>query len=81
MVNAKLKRYATKPERRLDVSGLRIIETISDRFAAAVGYRNYRVFKKLSRYEDNIAHELQKMEKKLAVQMKGSPFLGKAGCR
>lgn len=62
----KLRRYKTKSERELDVPGLRVMETVNDRFATAINYLNFCHLNKLSCYVDNIAHEFQKLAKKIA---------------
>lgn len=57
-----------------NASGLKVIEPVNDRFSAAVGYRNYHLLKKSFRYDDSIAHGLQKMAKNIAVQVKDFDF-------
>lgn len=57
VAGSKLKWYTPKAERELEISGLKIIELIIDRFAAAVDYRYYRLLKKLSQYEDDVEHQ------------------------
>lgn len=69
--------YKSKPGREPDVPGLRVVEPVNERFAAAFDYRNYRFFKKSSCYDHDIAHELHKMAKKIAAQMKHGTFSGK----
>lgn len=74
---SKLRQYTLKPERELDVIGLKVVETINDRFVAAVDYRNYRLLKKWPRYEDDVTHKLHKMAKNIAMQMKDRILSGK----
>lgn len=45
---SRTRRYKSKPEKDLDVLGLRVIEPINYRLAAAVDYSNYRLLKKSS---------------------------------
>lgn len=40
-------------------------------------YRNYRLLKKLFSYENDLAHQLQRMAKKIAVLMKNRTFSGR----
>lgn len=47
-----------------------VIKHVNKLFADAVDYRNYRLIKKSTRYEDDVANKLNKMTKKTAVQMK-----------
>lgn len=67
-------RYAPKTERKLDLSSFRVIKLVNARFAAAVGYRNYRSLNKSSRYGDDVARELRKMTERIVVQMKDRTF-------
>lgn len=66
-----------KTAKELDVSGRRVIEPVNDRFTAVVDYWNYCLMKKSFCYDDDVAHELHKMVKKTAVQMKDHMVSGK----
>lgn len=50
------------------------MEPVNDRFADAVNYLSYRLFKKSFRYNNGVAHEFQKMTKKITIQMKDHTF-------
>lgn len=54
----KSRQYTPKPERELDIPGPKVIEPFSDRFTVAVDYRNYRLLKTSSRYDNNVRHKL-----------------------
>lgn len=71
----KLKRHTAKPG-KMDIPGLMVIKPVNDHLAAAVDYRNYCLLKKLATYDDDVAHELHKIEKKIAAQMKDRTFFG-----
>lgn len=77
MAGCKLRGYNTNTERELDVSGLRIIEPFNDYYTATVDFWTYRLLNKSSWYDDYVAHELQKMSKKIAVEMKNRICSGK----
>lgn len=64
-------------EKELDVPGIKVIEPVNDHFEAEIDYQNYRLLKKTFRYDDNVAHELYKMAKKIAVYLKDRTFSGK----
>lgn len=74
MFSYKPRRYKSKPESKLDVAGLMVIEAINYQFATAVDYRSYHLVKKSFRYDDNVAHEPCRTAKKIAVEMEGRPF-------
>lgn len=57
--------------------GLRVSEPISDRFSAALDYQIYGLLKKLSGYDEDVIQQLEKLAKKIAVQMKDRIFSGK----
>lgn len=73
----KLRRCIPTPERELDVPRCEVITANNDRFATAVNYPNYRYLNKVSLYDDDVEHELHRMAKKIAVQMKDRTFPGK----
>lgn len=50
------------------------MEPVNYSLAAAVDYQNYCLLKKSSCYEEDVTHDLHKMAKKIAVQMKDSIF-------
>lgn len=54
-----------------------MIILVNDRFAAAVEYQNYHVFQRSSLHEDDVANELQRMAKKIVVQLKDHIFSSK----
>lgn len=70
--------HISRPERQLHVPGLNLTEPVNNRFASAVNYRNYHILNKSSLYEDDVAQELQKMAKKIALQMEDHTFCRKA---
>lgn len=51
---------------------------INRRYQKVFDYRFYRLIKKLDRYDDNVASEIRKMRRKVAVQMKSQAYNGKA---
>lgn len=61
----------------MNVPGLTVIELVNARFAAPVDYRNYRLLKKSSGSDDDVAQKLHKMSKKIVVQMKYCTIFGK----
>lgn len=69
MAGSKSRRYTLKPRRELNVTGLKIVESVNYHFGAAVNYRNYRLLKTLSGYDNDLAQKLHRIAKKLAVQM------------
>lgn len=69
--------YELKPERAIDIPGLREVEAVNNRFASAADYRSYYLLKKLSHLDDDVVHELHKMAKKIASQIKDCFFSGK----
>lgn len=69
--------YKSRPDITLDVPGLRVFQPVIDCPAVAVDYTNHRLLKKLSGYEDKVAHERHKMAKKIAVKVKNHAFVGK----
>lgn len=77
MSDNKLRWYTPKPERDMDVAGLRVIEPINDHLAAAFDYRNYHLLKNPSCYNDDVEHELHKLTKRMAVKIKDRTFYGK----
>lgn len=72
-----MRKYEARPERKLDVHCLSLVEPVNDQFAAAVDYHNDQPFKEASRWDDDAAHELYEIAKKIAVQMKERNFSGK----
>lgn len=70
MAGIELKRYTPKPETELDAPGLKVIEPVNDRFAAGSDYRDYRLFNKSCRNDNDEAHELHNMVRTIVVQMK-----------
>lgn len=52
-------------------------QPVNDRIGAAADYQNYRFLKKLDCFDEYVAHELHKMAKMIAVQMKDTIFSGK----
>lgn len=73
----KSRRYELEPERYLDIPGLRVIESVNDRFSATVDYCNFHLPKNFSRCEGGVADELYRKPKKTAEQMKDRNFSGK----
>lgn len=65
----KSRSYKTEIQRKLEVRSFRIIEPVSDCFAATVHYRNFHLLKKLSFSDDDAVHELHKLAQKIAEQM------------
>lgn len=61
----------------LDVPRLSVIQPANDRFTATVAYWNYPFLGNSSRHCDNIAYELHKTVKTIAVQIKCRIFSGK----
>lgn len=61
MAGFKLRQYNSTPERELDIPGLKLFEPVSDRFADAVRYRNYRLLNSSLRYDDDVALRQHKM--------------------
>lgn len=59
------------------VPGPAVVRSVNKQLEDAVDYRNYRLSKKSSRYENEVANELNKMTKNIAVQMKNRSFSGK----
>lgn len=66
-----------KSEIKLDVPGLKGIEPINDRSAAVVNYRSYCHLNKSSRNDEDVAHELHRIVKRIGLQMKHYTFSGK----
>lgn len=58
----------------LDFPGLKVIKPVNNSFAAAVDYRNCRLPKTSSCYDTVMAHELHRVAKTIAVQMRDSRF-------
>lgn len=56
MVGTKSRQNMPKTGKELDFPSLTVTERVNDRFAAAIYYRIYRLLKKLSRYDDDVAH-------------------------
>lgn len=77
MAGSNLRRYNTKPGRKLDLCGLYVIDPVNNRFAAAVDHINYGLLNKSSRYDDNVANELYKMTTKVTEKMKDSSYSSK----
>lgn len=50
------------------------IEPVDILFKKAVHYHKYHPIKKLVRYDEDVAHDLQRMAKKTAVQIKDKTF-------
>lgn len=67
--------------RKPNLPSLRVIEPVNELFVAADDPQSYRLLKKPSLYDENAAHELHKMSKKIAVQMKKCTLRGKTRCR
>lgn len=44
-------------------------------------YHNYRLTKKVDRYDDRVAIDVNKITKKTAIQMTEQPFSAKNACR
>lgn len=59
-----------KLEIELDVTSLKVTEHVNDYLAATVYYGYYRLLKKSSCYEDDMAHEWQKIARRIAAQTK-----------
>lgn len=74
MAGSKSRGYNLKLERELDVTGLRAIEPVNHHLTTTVDYRNNRLLNKSSHYDDDMAHKLDKIEKKISVQMKDRTF-------
>lgn len=53
-----------------EVPGLVAIQPVNKLLADAVKYRNYRLIRRSARYDKNLANELNKMTKKIALQMR-----------
>lgn len=64
----KLRWCTQKPEKKLDVPGLKVIGPVNDRFVTAVENQNYGLLKKSSGQDYDVAHKPQKMAKWIAVQ-------------
>lgn len=62
--------YTPNLKRELDIPCLKLIEPVNDRLATAVDYRNYCLLKNFSRYDDDVAHDLNKITNMIAVLMK-----------
>lgn len=54
MASSKLRRYTSITERKTNLCRLKVIESVNDRFATAVDYRNYLLLKNLSRYDNDV---------------------------
>lgn len=52
------------------VTVVKVVVPVSDLFGMAVDFRTYRLVKQSERHNDDVAHELHCMEKKMAVQLK-----------
>lgn len=57
--------------------GLTVIEPFNDHIADTVDYRNFRLLKKSSFYDDDAAKELHEMAKKIAVKVRDRTISGK----
>lgn len=73
----KLRQCTPKQEGELDVRVLKVIKPVNDPFIAVVNYHNYRLLPWLFGYGDEVAHELYKMVREIAVQMKDCSFFEK----
>lgn len=60
-----------KSDLESDVGGVKISETINERFATAIYYRNYCLLNVLSRYYNDVKAELPEMANMISVRMKG----------
>lgn len=67
MVDHRLGRSEKAPETELDVLGLSVVTPVNYRVSAAVDYRNYRFVNKMSCHGDNVAQELRKVARRIAV--------------
>lgn len=54
--------------------GLKVLLLAKERFQKAVEYRSYRLVHKFQRYDDEVASEIQRVRKKVAVKMKDQVF-------
>lgn len=60
----------------MDVPGLRVVELDKYRFTVTPDYQIWRLLKTSSGYDKDVAWELHKMAKKIAVQLKERTFSG-----
>lgn len=58
-------------------AGLNVLAPVSERYQKAVDYRCYRLIHKSQRHDDDVASEIQKMHRKVAVQVKEQAFNSK----
>lgn len=58
MASSKSRPYTSIQEKTLDVPGRKIIEPVIDRLTAAINNKKYRLLKKTSLYDDDVAHDL-----------------------
>lgn len=70
-----------KPEYPRVVPCVTVIKLVKDMFTDTIDYRNYGMIKYLTRYDNYVANELDKMTEKATVQMKYGAFSGKDPCR
>lgn len=70
----KSRRYKATPERELNVPALRVFKPVNYSYHAAVDYQNYYLLKSSSHYDNDMAHELYKMAKEIAVQIRDHTF-------
>lgn len=71
----KVNKY-NRVDQPLNVPGLAVIRPVNKLFANVVYHRSYRLIKKSTRYENDVADELSKITKETAVQMKDRNFPG-----
>lgn len=75
------RRNKLKTGKEWDVPVFRVIEPISCRFAAAADDENYPLLKSWKPYDDVVAHNLEKMGRKISVQMNKGAFAGNVRLR
>lgn len=64
------RRKTPKSGKELDAPGLKLIVPVNSRALAVVGYRNFYPMKKLSRYDEDVAHKLLKLAEVITILIK-----------
>lgn len=63
-------------ERQYSEFGLRHVAPVNGRYQTAANYQSYRFNYKSQRHEHNVASQMQKRRKKVAVEIKDEAFNG-----
>lgn len=69
--------YKRKPERKLDLPGLRVVELVNDRIVTTLSYWRYGLLKKLYHYDNEFAQQLHYRVKRIRVQKQHRTISGK----